>query len=108
VPRTGHSLRIAAVAAVAFLAAGCGGHAGHANSGRAIYEQDCAGCHTLSGRERGSVGGDLVNANLGVADIASFALEMPTPRRLTKTQANTVARYVDAVAATLRRRRAPD
>ena len=100
-------MKLVAVAAVAFLAAGCGGHARHADTGRSIYEQDCAGCHTLSGHERGSIGGDLVNANLGVADVASFAVEMPTPRRLTRTQANAVARYVDAVAATLRRRRAP-
>jgi mono/diheme cytochrome c family protein len=99
-------MKIAALAAVAFVAAGCGGHARHPDLGRSVYEQDCAGCHTLSGRERGSIGGDLVNANLGVVDIASFALEMPTPRRLTKTQADAVARYVDAVAATLRRRRA--
>ena len=99
-------MRVAAVTAVAFFAAGCGGHARHLETGRSIYEQDCAGCHTLSGRERGSIGGDLVNANLGVADTASFALEMPTPRRLTKTQADAVAQYVDAVAA-LRRRRAP-
>ena len=100
-------MRIAALAAAAFFAAGCGGHARHADTGRSIYEQDCSGCHTLSGRERGSIGGDLVNANLGVADVASFAMEMPTPRRLTKTQADAVARYVDAVAATLRRRGAP-
>jgi len=99
-------VKVVALAAVAFFAAGCGGHARHADTGRSIYEQDCAGCHTLSGRERGSIGGDLVNANLGVADIASFAVEMPTPRRLTKTQGDAVARYVDAVAAALRRGRA--
>ena len=100
-------MRLLALAAVAFFAAGCGGHARHADVGRSIYEQGCAGCHTLSGRERGSIGGDLVNANLGVADVASFALEMPTPRRLTKAQADAVARYVDAVAGTLRGRGAP-
>jgi len=96
-------MRFLAVAAVALVAAGCGGHGRRAVGGRAIYVQDCSGCHTLSGRERGAVGGDLVRANLRVADIASFALEMPTPRRLTAAQAAAVARYVDAVAARLRR-----
>jgi mono/diheme cytochrome c family protein len=90
-----------AVAAVVLVTAGCGGHV---ESGRAIFVHDCSGCHTLVGRERGSVGGDLAKANLRVADVASFALEMPTPRRLTGAQAAAVARYVDAVAATLRRR----
>lgn len=91
------------VAAVALAAAGCGGHA---DSGRAIFARDCARCHTLVGYERGAVGGDLVDANLSVADIASFSLEMPTPRRLTTVQAEAVARYVDEVASTLRPRRA--
>jgi mono/diheme cytochrome c family protein len=98
--------RMLAVAAVAIVTAGCGGRALRTDSGRAVFAHECAGCHTLVGRERGAVGGDLVDANLGVADIASFALEMPTPSRLTAAQAATVARYIDAVAARLRRRHA--
>jgi hypothetical protein len=44
------------------------------------------------------VGGDLVQAHLSAAAIASFALIMPVRRPLSHADALAVARYIRAVA----------
>ena len=109
------SVAVAAVAIVGIVSAGCGG--GGANSagsrmlspalehGRTIFVHDCAACHSLAGRERGAVGGDLVNAHLEAGDIASFARVMPTPKRLSTTAAAAVGAYVAYVARSTTRGR---
>jgi mono/diheme cytochrome c family protein len=80
-------------------AAGCGGgHATTSAAGRKIFASQCSGCHTLSGREQGAVGGDLVLAHLRVKDLASFARVMPTKPRLSSAAANAVALYIASVA----------
>lgn len=100
---------IAAVLAVATTGAGCGGArqpsgASAVGHGRQIFARSCAACHTVAGRESGAVGGDLVNAHLSVADLASFAVVMPTPSRLSPSDAAAVASYIDSVASSLRKR----
>lgn len=100
---------IAVVIALATAGAGCGGtrHAtgpGVLGQGRRIFAQSCAVCHTVAGRESGSVGGDLVNAHLSIADLASFAEVMPARSRLSPTDAAAVAKYIDSVASSLPKR----
>jgi mono/diheme cytochrome c family protein len=73
--------------------------------GRLIFARSCAGCHTLAGRESGAVGGDLVNAHLSVADLASFAKVMPAPKRLSSADLLAVAEYVHSVTASARGQR---
>jgi mono/diheme cytochrome c family protein len=91
---------------VAVAGTGCGApdHAATLRRGRAIFVHSCAACHTLEGRESGAVGGDLVNAHLGVSDIASFARVMPTPAPRTQADANAVAAYIDSAASTRHKR----
>ena len=101
-------MRHAAAGALAILlaaccAAGCGDAAHGSNAaavqrGRAIYRSSCGGCHTLSGHDGRAVGGDLVQAHLSAAAIASFALIMPVRRPLSHADALAVARYLRAVA----------
>jgi mono/diheme cytochrome c family protein len=90
--------------ALVVAVAGCGrvGRSSDATAlrhGRGIFARSCAGCHTLAGRESGAVGGDLVNAHLSVADLASFAKVMPTAARLSSADVLAVAEYVHSVAA---------
>jgi mono/diheme cytochrome c family protein len=85
-------VRAASALLAAVALAGCGGASGHA-----IFVRDCAGCHSLDGREVGAPGGDLVLAHLDVRDLASFARTMPVRPRLTERQAAAVAAYVHAV-----------
>ena len=95
-------MRALAIAAVA-LAAGCGSTHGPRSSasGRTLFAQQCSGCHTLTGRERGAPGGDLVLARLGKKDLVSFARVMPTKRRLTVAEARAVAGYIVSVTSGL-------
>ncbi|MGZ4370235.1 MAG: c-type cytochrome [Gaiellaceae bacterium] len=90
------------VSAATCAVTGCGGQhstrSAQLRAGREIYARSCAGCHTLNGRESGAPGGDLVNTNLSLGDLASFARAMPVRPPLTVAQSNAVARYVHAVA----------
>jgi mono/diheme cytochrome c family protein len=89
--------RAVILALLAAVVCSCGAH--RTAAGKAIFDRDCASCHTLDGREHGAVGGDLVVANLGVRALASFARVMPVHPRLDAREANAVARYVQAVAS---------
>lgn len=84
--------RAVVLAAIAVVAVGCGSH--RAASGKAIFERDCASCHTADGREHGAIGGDLVKAHLGVHALASFARVMPVRPRLDEREAQAVAQYI--------------
>ena len=81
--------------------AGCGGGhsrlSGQLRQGRAVYEESCAGCHTLTGRDSNAAGGDLAIARLPPADIRSFVRVMPV--HLSHAEVDAVAAYVHAAAA---------
>ena len=93
------ALLAAALGAAAFLS-GC--HAlGHPTSserdrGRRIYTQSCSTCHTLTGHDTHAPGGDLLEADLGVADLESFARTMPIRPPLSAADAYAVAEYIHA------------
>ena len=93
-----------ALAAVAVAAAGCGGS--HL-SGRAIYVQRCAQCHTLTGRDTGVSGGDLVHPSLDLRMLESFTAAMPVKPKLTQADVAAVSRYVLDVTARARRQPSP-
>jgi mono/diheme cytochrome c family protein len=98
---TAAAILAAALAAVAL--AGCGETGGASAAaalgpGRQIFARSCSGCHTLTGRESATSGGNLLNAHLSVADLASFAGEMPTPQPLSRAEILAVAEYVHSVA----------
>ena len=88
-------MRLAVVALLVLVAAGCGSH--RTDAGRRIFVRDCSTCHTVDGREHGTVGGDLVVAHLPVRALASFARVMPVQPRLDEREANAVARYIHSV-----------
>jgi mono/diheme cytochrome c family protein len=81
---------------VALLATGCG--SSH-SSGRAIYVQRCAQCHTLTGRDTGVSGGDLVHPGLDLKTLESFTAAMPVRPKLSRADVEAVSRYVQQVAA---------
>jgi mono/diheme cytochrome c family protein len=91
------ALLAAAVGASAVLS-GCHahGHATSGDSGRLIYTQSCSNCHTLTGHDTHAPGGDLLEADLGVADLESFARTMPTRPPLTAADAHAVSEYIHA------------
>lgn len=84
---------LAASAALALLLCGCGSPS-RADRGRAIFRSACASCHTLTGHETQTAGGDLAVAELGVRDLRSFTRVMPG--RLTAADVDAVAAYVRA------------
>jgi mono/diheme cytochrome c family protein len=89
---------------VALAVAGCGSEAhGSAASGRSIFANECARCHSLAGRENDAPGGDLAIPKLTVKDIASFARVMPTRKRLSRAEVQAVAAYVADVARAKRK-----
>ena len=96
-------MRVLAVSAavVAGLLAGCGSGTSTPTlaRGRQIFASQCAGCHTLTGHERGAIGGDLLLAHLKEQDLASFARVMPTKPALLSEDARAVASYIVSVAS---------
>ena len=86
-------MRTLAAVLLAATVAGCGG--GHpASRGRAIFVRDCAGCHTLTGRDTSAPGGDLRVGHLDPDAIASFARVMPVDPPLDARDLRAVAVYV--------------
>lgn len=81
------------------MTAGCG--SSHL-SGRAIYVQRCAQCHTLTGRDSGLAGGDLVYPKLDLKTLESFTAAMPVKPTLTPADVEAVSRYVQDVTARAR------
>ena len=81
-------------------ASGCHAHVPAASDGgdlgRQIYTHSCSNCHTLTGHDTHASGGDLLEADLSVADLASFARTMPVTPPLTASDAEAVARYIRA------------
>ena len=85
-------MRWLALPLVAVLIAGCGGH----DRGRAVFERDCASCHTLSGRGAADLNGfgNLSGTRLDAATVASFVRIMPLRRPLSAADLRAVSAYV--------------
>ena len=92
---------MAAAAALTLLLCGCGGHRQAQSTflqrGKTVFAAACASCHTLTGRDSRTPGGDLAIAELSARDIASFVHVMPV--RLSPADVDAVAAYVHAAAA---------
>jgi mono/diheme cytochrome c family protein len=81
----------------------CGGGHGHAaaSSGRALFDQACGACHTLTGHnDPRHQGGDLRAFHATSSQFLQLAGEMPVRRPLSRGQLGTVVRFVRAVEAT--------
>jgi mono/diheme cytochrome c family protein len=94
---------LAAASALAALAAlaSCGSSGGsqHA-SGASLFAEDCAMCHSLTGRQLPRrQGGDLLALHTSRAEMLEFVSEMPVAHRMTEAQQQAVADYVRAVEA---------
>jgi mono/diheme cytochrome c family protein len=92
-----------ASAALALTAFGCAHRVPASSelaSGHRIYAHSCSACHSLTGHDTHSSGGDLANPNLTLADLASFARTMPVRPPLTAAHADAVARYIYTAAHT--------
>ena len=85
-------MRAALALALLLSLTGCG--TSRVARGHALFVAKCARCHTASGHESGTSGGDLVRSHLGTADLESFARVMPVKPPLTRDQAADVAAYV--------------
>ena len=94
-PRSGRPHALIALIALIGLA-GCGGSARtHRDRGQALFTADCAACHSLSEDQTSALqGGDLRDLHTGRAAMLQFVAEMPTPRRLSRSQMIAVADYV--------------
>ena len=80
----------------------CGGGHGHAaaSSGRALFDQACSACHTLTGHnDPHHQGGDLRDFHATRLQFLELAAEMPVRRPLSRGQLGTVVRFVMAVEA---------
>ena len=86
-------MRATAAVVLVLLLTGCGAGR-HAARGRALFERDCARCHTLTGHDTNAPGGDLRVGHLDAAAIASFARVMPVTPRLDAADVRLVAAYV--------------
>jgi mono/diheme cytochrome c family protein len=88
--------------AVVIVCAGCGssGSSPRAADGASLFTEDCAMCHSLTGRQSPRLqGGDLLALHTTQADMLEFVREMPVRHPLSATQIGAVADYVRAVEA---------
>jgi mono/diheme cytochrome c family protein len=92
---------LAAFAAViACAACGSSGSSRRAPEGASLFTEDCAMCHSLTGRQSPRLqGGDLLDLHTTRADMLEFVREMPVRHALTAAQIAAVADYVRAVEA---------
>ena len=94
---------LAAFAAVlACLCDGCGSSGGssRAADGASLFAEDCAMCHSLTGRQSPRLqGGDLLALHATRADMLEFVREMPVRHALSAAEIGAVADYVRAVEA---------
>jgi mono/diheme cytochrome c family protein len=86
--------------AIAALA-GCGSSGGSQRAnGASLFAEDCAMCHSLTGRQLPRrQGGDLLALHATRAAMLEFVREMPVPHQMTKAQQQAVADYVRAIEA---------
>jgi mono/diheme cytochrome c family protein len=86
-------VRAALAALIVLAAAGCGGTPS-ATRGHEVFGRACARCHTLTGHDTHSAGGDLALGRLSLPDVISFTRQMPVT--LSNADVHTVAAYVVA------------
>ena len=90
---------------VALGMAGTGCGSAPAPRGAVVFRQNCASCHSLTGRESPrKSGGDLVSYRLTRAQLLQFTREMPVRRPLGGAELQAVVNYVLATE----RRAAPE
>lgn len=84
---------------VAAAIGGCGATRGaHRSGGQALFAEDCAVCHSLSGRQSPRrQGGDLLGLHVGREAMLQFVREMPVRHGLSRAEMGAVAGYVLAV-----------
>ena len=71
-----------------------------AADGASLFTEDCAMCHSLTGRQSPRrQGGDLLALHTTRADMLEFVREMPVRHPLSAAQIGAVADYVRAVEA---------
>jgi mono/diheme cytochrome c family protein len=89
------------VFAIALLCAGCGsGAASPKVDGKALFAENCATCHSLTGRQSPrQQGGDLLSLRMSEEEMLEFVREMPVRHPLSSTQQRAVADYVRALEA---------
>ena len=113
-PANNAARRAASVAALAVLLSGCGGsrHASpnparlaEYSAGARIFKSACAVCHTLTGHDTRSDGGDLGLLHGTVAEVESFARIMPVHPRLTPADVANIATYIVGIERELARQR---
>jgi mono/diheme cytochrome c family protein len=80
---------------------GCGsGAASPKVDGRALFAENCAVCHSLTGRSSPrQQGGDLLGFRMSEQQMLEFVREMPVRHPLSSTQQRAVADYVRALEA---------
>lgn len=88
-------------ACTAACASACGaGQSQAPASGRALFDQACGACHTLSGHnDPRRQGGDLLGFHATHAQMLQLAGEMPVRHPLSQSQLEAVVRYVMALEA---------
>jgi mono/diheme cytochrome c family protein len=88
---------LAAAALLAALAAGgCGSGAGGGTLGRRVFDSSCRDCHSLTGHDTKTEGGDLATGSMSLADVESFTRVMPTRVKLSAAEIRAVSAYVVA------------
>ena len=111
-PFVTHTRAAAAAAVAAVLLSGCGGAQSDAArlgadnpAGARIFKSDCSACHTLTGHDTRSAGGDLGLLPGTVAEVESFARIMPVHPRLTPADVANIATYLVDIERELARQR---
>jgi hypothetical protein len=85
-------MRAVALGALVAVLAGCGGTTGLDGAG--VFRRDCSECHTVTGHDGRTVGGDLAIGYLALPVLVTFVREMPV--RLTRHDIAVVTAYVHA------------
>ena len=77
---------------------GCGGsHGVDRASGKALFAEDCSGCHSLVGNDAlKRQGGDLLGYRYGRRALIQFVHDMPARRPLDSGQVTSIVAYVSA------------
>jgi mono/diheme cytochrome c family protein len=86
---------------IAVGSAGCGsGAASPTVDGRALFAENCAMCHSLTGRSSPrQQGGDLLGFRMSENEMLEFVREMPVRHPLSSTQQRAIADFVRALEA---------
>jgi mono/diheme cytochrome c family protein len=83
-------------AAASVVLAGCGaGPGAQSLAGRAVFAQDCAACHSLTGTESPRLqGGDLLSFRSSRTQLTELAGEMPVRHALNRSELRSVVSFV--------------